>query len=184
MAEYSWTKGLVKGLYFAAAVAAGVAAAVHELGGLDDVSKLTLPAVAAAIFLAVRVAANWLKVHYPDAAALKWLPVLVAAMLVSGILGCATNGGRFTERTTSPDGTVTETVYHQRSVVTLGSKLAEGSGDMDYQADDADGESWSLKIGNATMDASAGDGADIIRAILALGQALATPSATPEAVAP
>jgi hypothetical protein len=82
--------------------------------------------------------------------------IAVAIMLA----GCAHNSARFVEVT--PDGTRTE--FRQANIVTWGSTLDEGSGDMSYSWG-GDG-SGALAVGNAAQGAVSGDPSDVLLGVV------------------
>jgi hypothetical protein len=64
--QYSLSKGLVKGLYVAGAVATGILSAVQSVNGEQGIRSITAAVAFSTIIGGIRVATNWWKINYRE----------------------------------------------------------------------------------------------------------------------
>lgn len=89
--------------------------------------------------------------------------LLIVALVLPTSLGCATNRQVCEERMYDGETGLptSEFRYTQTGAVTWGSKQDEARGELDYTGPD-----WRLRTGNNAVGQQAGDGTEIIRALL------------------
>ena len=64
--RYILSKGVIKGLYTAGAVAVGILSAIQTINGEQGIGSITTAIALGAIIGGIRVAINWWKINYKD----------------------------------------------------------------------------------------------------------------------
>lgn len=196
---YKVTKGITKGigmyLYVVLAAAVAVAFSIQTATPADGTAadiQWSIPLLVSLIPAALRVGLNFLKVVNPSIVPqmLRELVMkLSCILLMLCLVGCARSNANFDANITTAydtDGNITTVIdrtrFKQQNVVTVGSKLQEGAGEMIYDWSEAGGQ---MAVGNAAKGLEAGQMDEIVLGLFNLllqgyGMKMNTPPDQPD----